>query len=260
MRSKLFCAGFGLCLGSFGLLSVAAVPDSEPQAQSQVQAPVQSQYQSQSKVSTGGDSSEEVVVIKKRTEIYEGSSEYNRMNQSMNIGAQVIGVGPSSEATQGLYAAFQLDRNSLVLIEGTRSDRERGLFDPTSIKTRSLGVHYKQFLGNSFYVRGGIDWREAEYRDVYNSSYGLSEFDYQISFRGTSTAVSVSIGNQWTYRNFILGCDWIGGVQPLSHSFSEDRVSGSVSSWRQDDYEVEKKRLVSGFVTQGLRLYLGLAF
>ncbi len=185
-----------------------------------------------------------------------GASEANRSDKNYYLTAQPIGIGPSLAVSQGLIFAKFLNPNGLVLFETTYSNYNSGfLWSYSAKKSTTFGVHYKRFVGNSLYVKGGLDQRYFSYRGS-NSLFWSEEW----GFDSSSTALSFALGNQWQFSNFTIGCDWIGGSIPFVRNFSNEYVSDTSSTSNAQNLESDKKSFVSDPNYQGVRLYLGASF
>ncbi len=200
-----------------------------------------------------------VVVVPKPTEdINTGhiTSAENRKNKSYFLAGQVAGVGPSESYDNlgsSLFGGLYIDPNSLVLLDYTKG------YGPTlclwcseSIKTNSVGLSYKHFTANTFYFRAGADYRTVDYS--YLSSSNSSN---QYKFKGESVTASFSIGNQWQWENFTLGCDWVGYSLPVySRIYTESSTGSPTLSSISDDQDRYVKNGTFSFV----RFYLGATF
>lgn len=145
-------------------------------------------------------------------QILRDTSKFHRLNKSMLITIQVVGIGPSpgyaqSGATIGKY----LTADSLMTIEFTkgRGSSLNWFYSDYDISTFSAGLGYSKFVANSFYYRLGADYRTVDYRytsrDLFTSAIVRED-----KFKGESVVATLAIGNQWQWENFTLGCDWIG--------------------------------------------------
>jgi len=191
------------------------------------------------------------IVIKPQPNmIFEDSSEFHRINKQHAILAQIAGIGPNSTFSHGLIYNYFYSRNQIFHIEATNNSMvDRTLSTAYELSATSFGLYYKRFLGNSLYIRGGIDQRRIDY--TYNN--GARQF------QGSSTAAGVLIGNQWNWNHITFGCDWVGFSQPFASSISGERLAvPSVSELAvlQDD----QNRLVKNGVVNLLRVYLGASF
>lgn len=197
--------------------------------------------------------------------IQEDSSEHHRLEKNFQLTANLLGIGPSFTSTLGIQGGKFIDRNSLILVEltsGTLSTPETAgssvkLGSIYDVKSTSIGVHYKHFLGNSFYVRFGGDYRTLKY-DYKYSSIGFS--DDTRYFEGTSIAGNFQIGNQWQWENFTLGCDWVGLSLPVSNSISNEKVVSSTPDYDQTRLKEDENTFVKNAHLNLLRFYLGASF
>lgn len=213
---------------------------------------------------------ENVTVIKKPSkEIYDGSSEANRMNKHFSVYANLLGIGPSLVPNTGMGVGYHISSDQLLLVElrggrgpQLRSYRTRNGLAETSGETKSnlnsLGVHYKQFVSNSFYFRTGADFTQVSYE--YNFDYAGSDNDFKSEFKGQSISGNFSIGNQWQWENFTLGCDWIGYSQTLSSKYDKNSITGDPAELDRENFNDDKKLYLEGSSVVAVRFYLGATF
>ncbi len=73
----------------------------------------------------------------------------------------------------------------------------------------SIATQYKRYFGNSFYTAG-----EVFYLNTREDTTGLINEIFSLNksrdAQYTSLGAGIRIGNQWTWKHFTLGCDWIG--------------------------------------------------
>lgn len=74
-----------------------------------------------------------------------------------------------------------------------------------------FALHYKRFVGNSFYFAP-----ELYYLNYTETDHSPTLLDYADE-RATALGLGIRIGNQWQWENFTLGCDWIGVGSNLVH-------------------------------------------
>ena len=183
------------------------------------------------------------------------SSEESRQDKTILLAAQLTGLGPSDAGSQGLVAGFYLTPD-LVLFAEVMKNSYTSIYNSSVSGAEdrngvSYGAHVKYFLGNSFYLRGGLDQRNSHY--AYSDTGGSSGFDAQ------SLAANFSIGNQWQWSVFTLGCDWIGLERPISTTYTGDYVNGTNQFQAQSNYN-DRKSAVTGNQLNLLRFYLGVSF
>lgn len=208
-------------------------------------------------------SQDNVIVIPRTETIFEDSSAFNRMNKGYVATAQLYGSASGYPAT-GLGFGKYLDRNSVVLLEvQSGGDNTRfawgGSRDWSSTydtKINIVGLYLKNFSGNSFYYKFGIEAKRVSYGYNYNDSTILPSFERK--FEGSAISGAIHIGNQWQWKSFTLGCDWVGIALPVSSSISSEVTDGS--SYEQRRVKEEEERLVKGSAAQALRFYLGASF
>lgn len=156
----------------------------------------------------------------------------------------------------GLNLGLYLDPKSLVQLELTSTNSDAPMFiffnsGNYDIKAYSAGVHYKQFVGNSFYFNAGLDYRKIDYK---YESYNNSNTE---TFIGESSGISAAIGNQWVFNRFTIGCDWVGFFTPLSYNIYNKTYSGS---YTEKDVDSDAKNYVKRTQIMITRVYLGLVF
>lgn len=141
---------------------------------------------------------------------------------------------------------------------------------------QSLGISYdkaetsyslfygqaRYFVGNSFFVNGGIGQRS------FTSTFAISDNSgnsLDLSTEASSIIAQFGIGNIWSFDfGMVLGCEWIGYTQPLSSSYSSTiSAKGVVSGYIQDlqgDAEKLAKTTAESGTAMALVGSLGFAF
>lgn len=215
--------------------------------------------------------SEEVIVITKKkqaSEIYEDSSEANRLNKKGIFSLGITGAGPNLAPGQNLTAGMYIDRNKMLLLElkngvqslSRYSEYTNGVYQDykSEAKIKQLGVHYKQFTGNSFYFRTGLDYNQVDFTfDYSQSKYYKNE---KPEFSGESLIANFTIGNQWQWETFTLGCDWIGIASPIYYKLKSQNSPSDASIYDSSDFETDKKLLLKETSGIALRFYMGASF
>ncbi|RYZ87641.1 MAG: hypothetical protein EOP04_11245, partial [Proteobacteria bacterium] len=174
------------------------------------------------------------------------SSVSNRNGKSFSLVANLFGISPSSSLEQGVSLSKFLSRDTLVQLDFGDGNTNLGGDILSNYKTvahtssTSLGV--KHFVGNSFYVRGGVDYRHVNYysRNVYSSTFfgTTTTSESVVEMNANSFSGSVVIGNQWQWENFTLGCDWFGVTAPFASTVNSERFASDSS-----DTSYERKKL-----------------
>jgi len=215
-----------------------------------------------------GAADENVVVTKKQALIFEDSSEANRLNKKGSITLELFGAGPSYSNGAGLGYSHFLNRNQQLMIElksfGKTSYRSstrysNGVSEQTESQTSgtALSATFKMFTGNSFYIKPGIDIVSLNYKF---SPFGLVGNAYQSEFALTSLGGEFSIGNQWQWDGFTLGCDWVGLRVPVTKQFSSEILRGDFDESDRRGFEDDKKLYAENGNLMLLKFYLGASF
>jgi hypothetical protein len=186
------------------------------------------------------------------------TSQSSRAGKKFTATYQIVGVGPSSTFANGVALGFFLEPDWIIMLEGTRGREATvfDIFDDTDVESTSIGIHAKNFAGNSFYYRFGVDYRDLEYQ--YTDNFLTTT---RRTFDSQSWAVSLNIGNQWQFKNFTIGCDWVGVTLPLSKKYSNESVAttGNLATEQQEN-EDAKEDLTERTQINLLRFYLGASF
>lgn len=136
------------------------------------------------------------LVPKSSKQLDENFSQILRSNKILtaNLGMAYNLVGPVNTLDVGIF----LDNNSLLGLElgYAKDSNEKGEIEKT------LGMFYKQFTGNSFYIRFGLFYEKLK-----SSKYVI------YSETQNSVLADARIGNQWQWQTITLGIDWIGVYQ-----------------------------------------------
>ncbi len=203
------------------------------------------------------------LIMSNVTMIEENSSRHHRIDKDYQATALVFGIGPSVSKTYGVHFGKYLDIDSVLLLEitGGTNDWSSSNYSGTSgtkqeISSSSIGLHYKHFTGNSFYLRIGADYRILKYK---NTSLNSDLTRDTRSFEGDSIAANFQIGNQWQWESFTLGCDWIGYSAPLTSNIRNFEVVSSLDyehRWAKEDADMYIKK---GHFNL-LRFYMGTSF
>lgn len=147
------------------------------------------------------------------------SSEAERAKKSFELTVSA-GVDYRLSPTQ-LAAYYFMDKNNLLGLKAgvDRNGEER---------QTNFALQYKHFTGNSFYVAPEVFYlntREDEawfINDLFNIKKQYAEY--------VSMGVGVRIGNQWSWRHFSLGVDWIGYGRRVG-IFRRDTETLSDNTW-----------------------------
>lgn len=164
----------------------------------------------------------------------EGTSLKNRENRDWQLT-----IGPGIEfgiLSLSFNAAYFLRQNTVLNLRYShRTDYtgDNGEKDLTALK-----FGFKQFMGNSFYYLPNVSYRNASH---------LTSVDYNYK----DLNLGVRVGNEWQWKNFTLGIDWIGFNQHIIEIDETVTPEGPVPS----SVDIEKS-LTFDF----LGVYLGYTF
>ena len=138
-----------------------------------------------------------------------------------------------------LYNSGSLDFGSEI--SGTPGAK----INSATLDASIIMIHARYFVGNSFYVSGGLGQRTitADF-DIQST---LIDYGIKSNIEAKSTSFMVAIGNQWQWDSgFSLGVEWIGYIVPLSASSSDSldetgADAGTASSSNKSSVESLKK-------------------
>lgn len=200
-----------------------------------------------------------------------GSDEYFRIGKNFGGTVQLGGMGPTTMSNTGISLQKYLDRNRVILFEGMigrmSSDTGAKNFPENKWESKSIGVHYKQFFGNTFYLRGGVDqsWVKVANSNVKTAST-LTGNDWKANYfelEGDVTSAAVSLGNQWQWETLTIGCDWVGLSRHLRHTITKDYVNdrtGTNADTQIESANSAKSLFLTGSGLHLLRFYVGATF
>lgn len=193
------------------------------------------------------------------------NSTMNRKNKNFTVTGEVLGLGPSGVYGQGLNLGMFLSDSSVLLLElnGGKNVISHGFLftwgDSVTQEGYSVGVHYKKFTGNSFYVKFGGDYRSIDHNYT-DENWFTGGNGANRQFTGESLAAAFAFGNQWQMDNFTIGCDWFGVELPVASRVKNKRVSAGASQYAYDDNRDDIRRYVTSTGFTLLRFYLGASF
>lgn len=189
--------------------------------------------------------------------VYRDTSEANRIGKKVSINFEPIGIGPIGTFETGFSAAYHINRNNLLQLEYGFGGHTMyyGTDNTTNYKGRHLGLHYKHFAGNSFYFKTGFDFRQIQlsYEDLTGPDTEAYEFE------GNTIGASFTIGNQWQWENFSIGCDWFGLSAPLTKEVTSENIKVA-SSFAEKNMKSDQDSYLDRTNIQLLRLYVGYSF
>ncbi len=212
---------------------------------------------SASSASAARKSSKQLVTVIPREVVYEGSSEYNRMDKSIMLTGQVAGAAVAPVPSFGANFGVFLDRSTILQVEGTMGSTNLSFAD---VDAYTGGANLKFFTGNSFYFKGGATYRHVS---VYNFACSTCEANYKSDLGSVdSVAIEAAIGNQWQWSHFTVGCDWVGLMLPISTAQVENNYKDDpkLSAEAKEDIDRGWKLIGAANSISLLRLYIGASF
>ncbi len=182
-------------------------------------------------------------------------SEDYRQDQRYQITAGTTVVPYWGATLQGAYFSTPDTLYTLAYSQGFDvQDALMNLFSSEGWTTmRMVNVGVKRFLENSLYIEGTGFFRRLEHT-------ASSRENGEIRFERESLGVTLALGQQWQWATFTLGCDWIGGIQPLVQSALKTRFDSDTDPNAFTDDRAEFERSAEGSRLMLLRFYLGYSF
>jgi hypothetical protein len=160
--------------------------------------------------------------IKNLSKTISNDSASNRMDKKYSLNATILGLNFSTSALSAEASYFLNPTTTLGLQysslmntsrDDTNSDQEAKLWEDDGVGS-AITINAKKFLSNSFYAKAGLYYRTQKSVERTLTRNGvLEEAEYG---EYEDIGLSVSIGNQWQFKNFTLGADWIGISNSLS--------------------------------------------
>lgn len=112
--------------------------------------------------------------------------------------------------TTQFMVSYFLDSDNLIGAKGGHNKSSGSHEQQTN-----FALQYKHYFGNSFYLAGeGFYLNTLEDTDWFFADNGNSKY--------SSLGYGIRLGNQWTWKNFTLGCDWFGIGQRVGTFTKED--------------------------------------
>lgn len=178
-----------------------------------------------------------------------------RKDKTFIATGQVFGVGPiPGSLTQGGSFGYFINPDLIISLEVVSGNSPIILFDINSyrsVKYNSVGIHAKNFVGRSFYFKGGVDVNR------FTEDFVGFNIANRHGFDSDSTSASIAIGNQWQFSHFTLGCDWVGATLPLTSNIKSEYAS---DNYEKASLEDDKTRYLKSTGLQLLRFYLGASW
>lgn len=199
-----------------------------------------------------------------RKAIVRDSSEHMRINKKYLLTAQPYGYAVAPVRSVGINGGLYLSSNSLLQFEFTKGVTTLDVSGDSKASTARgdldalmLGVNYKRFFGNSFYVKAGGDYRKIGFSNlIYTSGYNNIRGEI---VSNDALVGNIAIGNQWQWETLTLGCDWIGINPPLINMKTEGNTANLTASEKKDIESIWES-LGKTTSYQYMRFYVGASF
>jgi len=195
-----------------------------------------------------------------------------RGQKKFMIAAALAGQNPAGVFGPGLDFGFFFTDNSMLTLElsggGTifgyddwnGSDSYTDYREYHEMKEGySLGLAYKYFLGNTFYIKSGADFKTLRYKYTMKDN-GNSAANTSRKFSGDTASLSFAVGNQWQFKYLTLGCDWFGLDAPILSRVYNVEYSATADGQDRKDNRQDINRYVTGLGVNVLRFYVGASF
>lgn len=164
------------------------------------------------------------------------TSEFNRKNKTINLYIESVG-GNRGGRTYNISYFIRSDLQ--IMAEVSRFGSQWSLFNfdnifntySESTEIDGAGLHMKYFMGNSVFLRLGVNRNEARYSRTYNATSNKSFIN------GNATYAVVGIGNDWQWENFMFGFDWLRMQYPIASELTsrQDAPEDKYLSEKQDE-------------------------
>lgn len=130
--------------------------------------------------------------------------------------------------------------------------------DNVDLKWNYTEVRAKRFFGNSLFVNFGVGQRRYEF-DMDATQIGGGE-DVHLEAESMNSGLSLSVGNQWQWRNVSVGCEWLGAYIPFARHSSAPQSQASADADDQKTFRDLFDELAEKPHLSALRVQLGLSF
>ncbi len=211
--------------------------------------------ESKAKKKTVTETESENSEIKKNVDNESNSDETRRDNDLTIVGEFGLLLGDLVNSGPGIHIGYFASPRTVVEVDyfsTSGSYLYTGKFSEITLAT----IRTKYFIGNSFFVNGGLGKRTLFQKDL-----GLiqTSSDRRREFQATSIVGEIAIGNRWQWSHFTLVCDWIGYVMPLAQLRSTDKFGPTASEGFKADARLTQESDSRAGNLLLLRLGIGLS-
>ncbi|ATH08395.1 hypothetical protein BIY24_10675 [Halobacteriovorax marinus] len=168
----------------------------------------------------------------------------------------LIGYGIDTRDTyyQLTLGKYINPKNILELSLNKFSDIDPDRYNTVSYKGRLMKVDLglKSFVGNSFYLKGGLGYTKGRLERIssewtYDSNFNYSEYLVLNINEVNALSAEADIGNQWQFESFTIGMSWIG-------------VSSKILNFNDSEFSSSQDSINSKTSIRILNLQLGMSF
>lgn len=182
----------------------------------------------------------------------EGESSGNRPGKTGYVALEAIGL--TLMPVSGFRGGYFISPDLTAELSYASGGATLGDFEA---KKTVIEAKAKYFLGNSFYIDGGL--AQESWAVTYPVMDAGGSTSSNLSGSVSNTGLVFHIGNQWQWSGFTLGCDWLGYFASLSSSASFDG-STTVDEADKKKEEDDVKSTMGGGSAHVTRFYLGWSF
>lgn len=139
----------------------------------------------------------------------ESDQAFKKIGLGLNAGFVYVGGGGGLE---GWFSPSRRLDLGLRIIGGSAKIAASGdavFLETADITMVQLGAHTRFFLGNSFYLLGGLGYNT--FAGGYGVTINSTKKEYLLPMKASALSLNIGIGNMWKWDSgFTLGFDWIG--------------------------------------------------
>jgi len=176
----------------------------------------------------------------------------HRVGKMFFVAVEPFGRIPSSGF--GLRSGYFITPDSFV---GVNYSQGTLAFVSTVYESNLFELTYKRFFTNSFYMDAGIASEQLEVKyEVVSAVNSFAKVQSEAFFQ--RSGLVLHLGNQWQWRRFTVGCDWLGHHLPLvkKETFNAARDGDITDEGRQK----QEVRSTTRSTLQLVRIYFGFSF
>jgi hypothetical protein len=195
------------------------------------------------------------------------SSWDNRSGKKFSILGVTAGLSQFATGT-GVTFSWFISRNTQLEAGYFEEEWNKIHYENSITRTSKFStLRLKHFVRNSFYFTGGGGTRELYYEHNVPSSSSeapIPRASYRFVQKETQLIVDLAVGNQWQFKGFTIGCDWLGISLPRKTLSQSIQIEGTppVDTGNGDMRYNDKAlfRIINGTEWWLTRAYIGWSF